>query len=77
MILPTVRVHHPLDHDVCMVINESDLTDAHVLWGEALASDALRVGKGSRGKWYVKSGRDNVAGPFDTESEAEDAATRM
>lgn len=30
----------------------------------------LRVGKGPRGAWYVKRGKENVAGPFETEDEA-------
>lgn len=38
-----------------------------------LAPDALHVGKGPRGKWYVKKGTERTAGPFDTEEEAKAA----
>jgi hypothetical protein len=30
----------------------------------------LVVGKGPRGKWYVKNGKEIVVGPFETETEA-------
>lgn len=32
--------------------------------------DALQVGKGPGGKFYVKKGREPIAGPFDTQDEA-------
>jgi hypothetical protein len=38
-----------------------------------LAPDAQHVGKGPRGKWYVKKGTERTAGPFDTEDEAKAA----
>jgi hypothetical protein len=31
---------------------------------------ALRIVRGPRGRWYVKRGAENVAGPFETEAEA-------
>jgi len=33
----------------------------------------LKVAKGAGGKWFVKHGRKNVKGPFETEAEAEAA----
>ena len=44
--------------------------EAGVEVGAAEDDQPLRVGKGPRGKWYVKRGKDNVAGPFETEGEA-------
>jgi len=38
-----------------------------------LAPDAVHVGKGPRGKWYVKKGTERTSGPFDTEDEAKAA----
>jgi len=38
-----------------------------------LSPDAPHVGKGPRGKWYVKHGTARVAGPFETEDEARQA----
>lgn len=38
--------------------------------------DALTVGRGPRGRWYVKRGREIVTGPFETEVEAETAKAR-
>lgn len=40
-----------------------------------LAPDAEHVGKGPRGKWYVKKGTVRTAGPFETEEEAKAAMT--
>lgn len=81
MILATVAVRHPADSSVRMVINEDDLTDRHVLWGEPgdgvdhdMTPASARVGKGPRGKWYVIRGQERVAGPFDTEADATSAA---
>ena len=34
------------------------------------AGSGLTVGKGPRGKFYVKRGKDIVSGPYDTEDEA-------
>lgn len=36
----------------------------------------LTTGKGPGGRWYVKRGKEIVAGPFKTEAEAEKAARR-
>jgi hypothetical protein len=33
-------------------------------------TDDLRVGKGPRGKFYVKRGKEILSGPFETEEEA-------
>ncbi len=75
MILPTVAVHHPLDPSVRMLINESDLSEEHTLW-DPVEADDLRVGKGPRGKWYAYRGQERAFGPFETEIEAMDAATK-
>jgi len=32
--------------------------------------EALTVGKGPRGKWYVRRGKEIVSGPYDSEDEA-------
>jgi hypothetical protein len=40
-----------------------------------LAPDAEHVGKGPRGKWYVKKGTVRMAGPFETEEEAKASMT--
>lgn len=34
------------------------------------AGDGLTVGKGPRGKFYVKRGKEIVSGPYETEDEA-------
>jgi hypothetical protein len=36
----------------------------------ALETPGLVVGKGPRGKWYVKNGKEIIEGPFETEVEA-------
>lgn len=36
----------------------------------------LSVGKGPRGRWYVKRGKEIITGPFDTEAGAEAAKAR-
>lgn len=52
---------------------------AHASAGWTLAPEASEppapdttVGKGPRGRWYVKRGKEIVAGPFATEAEAKD-----
>lgn len=37
---------------------------------EADAPDGLHVGKGPRGKFYVKRGKEIVSGPYETEDAA-------
>jgi hypothetical protein len=84
----TVRVVHPDDPAVMMTINVGDLRPTHRLWSErhdgpstlveiSSASEdlPLRVVRGPRGRWYVKRGAETVAGPFETEAQALDAAT--
>lgn len=68
---PTIRVANPGAPGEFMIINECDLGGHHELWTDAAASDsALFVGKGPRGKFYVKSGKELIAGPFETEADA-------
>lgn len=82
--LPTVRVVNPAAPDGFVIINETDLRDDHELWREPEPAEAmpmaldvpLTVGKGPRGAFYVKRGRETVAGPFDSEEAALDAATK-
>lgn len=79
--LPTIRVVNPAAPDGFVIINASDLRDDHELWREPeampMAVDVpLTVGKGPRGAFYVKRGREIVAGPFDSEEAALDAATK-
>lgn len=38
------------------------------------ADSTVRITKGPRGRWYVKRGADTVAGPFEAEAQAEEAA---
>lgn len=33
-------------------------------------TEGLTIGKGPRGKWYVKRGKEIVSGPYETEDEA-------
>ena len=75
MMIPTVRVHHPLDHDVCMIINADQVTDLHQIWTDPIPSEgeALKVAKGARGLWFVKRGAEAVTTGFRTEAEAEAA----
>lgn len=37
---------------------------------ETLKTENLTIGKGPRGKWYVKRGKEIVSGPYETEGEA-------
>lgn len=37
---------------------------------ETLKTENLTIGKGPRGKWYVKRSKEIVSGPYETESEA-------
>ena len=79
MILPTVAVHHPLAHDVRMVINASDFVEGeHELWTDpqALSGD-LRVARGARGLWFVKRDGEVLTSGFKTEEEAEDAKASL
>lgn len=69
-------------------LNESDFDPAvHVKVGEdgnpiepaaedGDGPDALRAAKGPGGRWFVKRGKETVAGPFATEDEARAAADK-
>lgn len=37
---------------------------------ETSKTENMTVGKGPRGKWYVKRGKEIVSGPYETEDEA-------
>ncbi len=76
MILPTVAIHHPLDHDVVMNVNAADYReDEHEMWVDPMPTDTddFRVQKGARGLWFVKRGGEALTSGFKTEAEAESA----
>ena len=60
-----------------IVINKADFDEAqHELWTDPDAPDepeALHVGKGPGGRFYLKRGKERVSGPYD-DQEAADAA---
>jgi len=72
-------VHHPLDHDVCMVINASDYDDTlHEMWIEPVpATGGLKVARGARGLWFVKRDGEAVTAGYKTETEANAACSEM
>jgi hypothetical protein len=64
------------DHGDFVLINEDEFNpDFHELLDED-STAGLHIGKGPRGRLYVKNGKDRVAGPFDTQEEA-DAALQV
>jgi hypothetical protein len=71
--------HHELwtgQERVAAPVTAPDASPAAGLAGEDdFGSDdpSLRVGKGPRGKFYVKSGKEHIHGPFETEELAFDA----
>jgi hypothetical protein len=79
MVIPTVAIHHPLAHDVRMVINASDFVEGeHHLWTEPQVSlGDLRIAKGARGLWFVKRDGEAVTTGFKTEVEAQAALADM
>jgi hypothetical protein len=80
MLLETAKIVSPVSDENpygFIVINKSDLTDEHELFVEEADEDdqasGLHIGKGPRGKLYVKRDKERVAGPFETQEEAEAA----
>jgi hypothetical protein len=72
----TVRVVSPItdDNDLgYIIINKSDMTDDHTLFEEEPEPAALHIGKGPRGRLYLKIGTERVAGPYETQEEADAA----
>ena len=80
MILPTIAIHHPLDHDVVMNINAVDYREGeHEMWVDPVpdTTEGLRIQKGARGLWFVKRGGEAMTAGFKTEGEAEVAMAAL
>lgn len=79
MQIETVRIVSPVSDENPLgyiVINASDLTEEHERFGGEDDEDAepgLHIGKGPRGRLYVKRDKERIAGPFETQDEADAA----
>ena len=63
----------PEDEKVSALLDLEDDFHEHI----AKQSKELTVGKGPGGRWFVKRGRDRVAGGFDTEAQASEESAKI